>query len=93
MNINIKNVNKNKIAEIYYIGARPMTWGTSQKLVQVFISIGDNNAEAQSNLGIMYAVGQGVKENHQEALKWDQLAANQGDKDAKKRIRRGYDGP
>lgn len=82
---NNDNKIKNKIAEIYYIGARPMTWGTAKKLVQVFKSIGDYNAEAQYNLGTMHETGQGVKsrkenqlEMDQEAQKWYRLAADQG---------------
>ena len=84
---------KNKLAELYYLGVRPMTWDTSKKLLQTFKSISDNNVEAQSNLGVMYWVGMGVKEAIEEARKWDQLAAEQGDEDAQKRLLRGYDGP
>ena len=35
-------------------------------------------AEAQVNVGLMYSAGWGVPENHAEAVKWFQLAADQG---------------
>ena len=36
------------------------------------------DADAQFNLGVMYAKGEGVPQNHAEALKWFRLAADQG---------------
>jgi uncharacterized protein len=35
--------------------------------------------DAQSNLGLMYAKGEGVPENDAEAVKWFRKAADQGD--------------
>lgn len=35
-------------------------------------------ANAQSNLGVMYAKGEGVPENDKTAVKWYTLAAEQG---------------
>ena len=35
-------------------------------------------ANAQFNLGVMYAEGQGVPEDHAEAVKWYRMAAEQG---------------
>jgi TPR repeat protein len=40
------------------------------------------NADAQSNLGVMYFEGQGVPQDHAEAIKWFRLAAAQGLDDA-----------
>ncbi len=37
------------------------------------------HAEAQQNLGVMYANGQGVAEDYGEAMKWYLKAAEQGD--------------
>ena len=37
---------------------------------------------AQFNLGVMYRIGQGVKQNYPEAVKWYRLAADQGDSSA-----------
>ena len=36
------------------------------------------NPVAQYNLGLMYSMGVGVKQNYQEALNWFLKAANQG---------------
>ncbi|MGB7369299.1 MAG: sel1 repeat family protein, partial [Methylovirgula sp.] len=36
------------------------------------------NADAQYNLGVMYANGQGVPQDYAEAAKWYRLAADQG---------------
>ena len=40
------------------------------------------NANAQYNLGVMYANGNGVPQDDVEAVKWYRLAADQGDADA-----------
>ena len=37
------------------------------------------SAEAQTNLGNMYRIGQGVRQNYAQALKWYLLAAEQGE--------------
>ncbi|KAL1003447.1 sel1 repeat family protein, partial [Haemophilus influenzae] len=39
-------------------------------------------ADAQFSLGVMYAVGRGVKQDDFEAVKWYRKAAEQGDADA-----------
>ena len=36
-------------------------------------------AQSQNNIGVMYAFGNGVIQNYQEANKWFELAAEQGD--------------
>ena len=41
------------------------------------------NANAQYNLGVMYANGNGVPQDDVEAVKWYRLAADQGDADAR----------
>ena len=40
------------------------------------------NTEAQFNLGVMYANGQGVPQDYAEAVRWYRLAADQGYADA-----------
>ena len=37
------------------------------------------DAEAQKNLGVMYATGEGVPQDNREAVKWSRMAAEQGD--------------
>ena len=39
-------------------------------------------ADAQYNLGVMYATGRGVTQDYAEAVRWYRLAAGQGDADA-----------
>ena len=40
------------------------------------------DADAQYNLGVMYAFGEGVAKDQVEAVKWYRKAAEQGDADA-----------
>ena len=40
------------------------------------------DAEAQFNLGVMYANGEGVTQDDKEAVKWYRLAAEQGNAEA-----------
>jgi TPR repeat protein len=42
------------------------------------------NASAQNNLGVMYAIGNGMPQDYVEAHKWANLAAAQGNKVAEK---------
>ena len=44
------------------------------------------NASAQSNLGYMYAKGQGVPQDDVQAAKWFRLAADQDDADAQSNL-------
>ena len=51
-------------------------YAQAMKLLLPLASQGD--ASAQSNLGLMYANGEGVTQDYKEAVKWYQLAAAQG---------------
>ena len=42
------------------------------------------DADAQSNLGLMYANGRGVPQDHVQAHKWFDLAGAGGDEDGRK---------
>ena len=42
------------------------------------------NPSAQNNLGVMYAIGNGIPQDYVEAHKWANLAAAQGNKVAEK---------
>ena len=44
-------------------------------------------ADAQYNLGLMYLKGEGVPQDFKEGLKWFRLAAEQGDINAKKKLK------
>ena len=49
------------------------------------------NASAQYNLGVMYANGHGVPQDHKTAVKWYTLAANQGDAHAQYNLGLAYE--
>lgn len=38
----------------------------------------EGSADAQNNLGLMYATGRGVQQDYTEAVKWYRMAANKG---------------
>jgi uncharacterized protein len=42
--------------------------------------------EAMKNIGNLYEYGQGVSQDHQQAMIWYRKAADAGDEDAKKRL-------
>ena len=44
------------------------------------------NASAQYNLGVMYAKGQGVRQDYAEAVRWYRQAAEQGDATAQNNL-------
>ena len=72
--------------------AKKIYWGrsTDSSMAQAFQSfekcakLGD--AESARYLGIMYLRGKGVEKNPNEALKWLELAAQQGDELATKNL-------
>jgi TPR repeat protein len=43
------------------------------------LAAAQGNALSQSNLGLMYDRGRGVKQSDQEAVKWYRLSAAQGE--------------
>lgn len=45
-------------------------------------SANQGDAISQYNLGVMYALGEGVRQDDQKALEWYTKAANQGNADA-----------
>ena len=53
-----------------------------EKVEQAIEKAKQGDAEAQNDLGVMYANGNGVPQNYKEALRWLRLAANQGSADA-----------
>ena len=50
----------------------------STEIEQLRLAAEQGDASAQFNLGFMYATGEGVPQDYQEALKWYRLAAEQG---------------
>jgi TPR repeat protein len=55
----------------------PQDYAEAMKWFRKAADQGDTGA--QSNLGFMYAKGQGVPEDYVEAMKWFRMAADQGD--------------
>ncbi|MEC9341550.1 MAG: hypothetical protein VX663_08720 [Pseudomonadota bacterium] len=54
--------------------------GDYQYAVEKLRSLAESgSAAAQYNLGRMYYIGEGVAEDHAEAVKWYRMAAEQGD--------------
>ena len=50
-----------------------------ERAYKLFLPLAEQgNADAQSNLGLMYESGQGVPQDYKEAIKWYRLAAEQG---------------
>jgi len=57
--------------------------GDYANALQLYRSLAEQGlAVAQFNVGLMYDMGQGVLQNHGEAVKWYRLAADQGRPDA-----------
>jgi TPR repeat protein len=59
-------------------------YDTARKIMQPLAEQGD--AEVQKSLGDMYFYGQGVAQDHAEAVKWFRKAAGQGDASAQNRL-------
>ena len=53
-------------------------------------SAAQGNAIAQFNLGVMYANGHGVSQDHVRAVEWYRKAANQGHADAQSNLANMY---
>ena len=60
----------------------------TEKTIQERAEAGD--AEAQSNLGVMYEKGEGVPKDYVEAVKWYRKAAEQGDAYGQKQLVKWY---
>ena len=58
---------------------------------QLRLAAEQGDADAQFNLGVMYADGEGVPQDYQEAVKWYRLAAEQGYADAQANLGARYD--
>ena len=57
--------------------------GDYKKSYQLFlIEAEQGNADAQTNIGLMYGDGLGVPQNDKDAVKWYRMAAEQGEKRA-----------
>jgi hypothetical protein len=72
------------VTVLYFAVAGPSIADPSTEATKAAAEQG--NAEEQTNLGIMYDSGQGVPQDHAEAVRWYRLAAEQGDARAQTRL-------
>jgi TPR repeat protein len=69
------------------VGGKALAAGDYQSAYNEFRPLAERgNPSAQFNLGVMYAVGHGVKKNLAEAVKWFTLAAEQGYNNAQRNL-------
>jgi len=68
-----------------------MTNDQSTDLEKLIQQASQGDAEAQYNLGVAYANGQGVPQDYAQAMKWLHLAADQGLEFAQLHLARMYD--
>lgn len=74
------------------LGRDAFSAGDYSAAFQNFMPLADQGmAEAQTYVGYMYANGKGLDQNDEEAVKWYQKAANQGDQTAKDNLQFMYD--
>ncbi|MDL2274864.1 Sel1-like repeat-containing protein kinase family protein [Desulfosarcina sp. OttesenSCG-928-G10] len=66
------------LGQVYRLGLAGEKQNFSEALKWYQRAAEQNNAAAQTNLGVMYQKGQGVRQNDAEAAKWYQRAADQG---------------
>lgn len=72
---------QNNLGNFY---AKLFSWALNKEAVKwLKLSVDQNNAVAQLNLGAMYTVGAGVEVNWAEALRLYKLSANQGNENAR----------
>ena len=60
--------------------------GMQDEIDAIRLAAEQGDADAQYNLGTMYATGQGLSQNNAEAARWYRLAAEQGDANAQRNL-------
>jgi len=78
----------NVMASSLYDGVIAYNSGKYEKAYQLWATLAqEGDHRAQYNLGTLYNTGKGVPQNEAEAIKWFQMAADQGNKFAKMSLR------
>lgn len=78
----------NDVAINFNDGKIAFNRGDYQQAIKIWeVLASQGNADAQNNLGVMYAKGIGIPRNDPEALKWFRLAAAQGVEFAKESLK------
>ena len=79
----MKTLLKKMMVALLAVGIGQAAWADSvpdfKKMLQ---AAEQGNADAQFNLGLMYANGQGVRQDDAQAVQWYRKAAEQGDAQA-----------
>lgn len=73
-----------------YLQARGVAQDFNEALTWFRLAAAQNNAAAQTNLGVMYQEGKGVPKDFNEALKWHRLGAAQGNAGAQSNLGEMY---
>ena len=78
----------NVLASSLYEGVAAYNSGNYEKAYQLWETLAqEGDHRAQYNMGTLYSNGKGVPQNEAEAIKWFQMAADQGNKFAKMSLR------
>lgn len=81
-------LNGNVMASSLYEGVIAYNSGKYEKAYQLWVNLAqEGDHRAQYNLGTLYSNGKGVPQNEAEAIKWFQMAAEQGNKFARMSLR------
>ena len=68
------------------IGRLESEVGMQDEIDAIRLAAEQGDADAQYNLGTMFATGQGLPQNNAEAARWYRLAAEQGDANAQRNL-------
>ncbi|AUH62925.1 sel1 repeat family protein [Paracoccus zhejiangensis] len=80
-------------AQDYYTGREAHSQGRYADALREWLPLAlAGNAEAQNDVGFMYAIGQGVTQDHVQAVHWFRLAALQGHPSAQYALGSMYEG-
>ena len=75
----MKHFTKLLAAALLALGLNQAVWADDASDFRQTLQLAEQGvAEAQNNLGVMYAKGRGVRQDYAEALRWYRQAAEQG---------------
>ena len=75
----MKHLTKLLAAALLALGLNQAVWADDASDFRQTLQLAEQGvAEAQNNLGVMYAKGRGVRQDYAEALRWYRQAAEQG---------------
>ena len=75
----MKTIKSTFLLVLAFISSYAISATTPYEIIQSFVEkVKSGDSEAQFELGMLYADGQGVKQSYTEAFKWYALAAEKG---------------